>query len=76
MPDPRAERSGVVGAPAPLAVVAELDSAEREAIELGDWLPDTFFRGELLNVQLWQWLALLMVLPLAVILPAPEMEEP
>ncbi|MBW2267157.1 MAG: mechanosensitive ion channel family protein [Deltaproteobacteria bacterium] len=32
---------------------------------LGDWLPDTFFRSELLNIQLWQWLALLTLLVLA-----------
>ena len=26
---------------------------------LVDWLPDTFFRSEIFDVQLWQWLALL-----------------
>jgi MscS family membrane protein len=32
---------------------------------LADWLPDTAFRSELLNVQLWQWLALLTLVVVA-----------
>lgn len=35
---------------------------------LVDWLPDTFFRSELFDVQLWQWLALLVLVVAASLL--------
>lgn len=35
---------------------------------LAEWLPDTFFHSEMFNVQLWQWLALLILLVVAYVL--------